>query len=324
MSESTLSRNGQSSLAPDDEGADVPVLALTAGGLFRQIARRCLSDIEAEAGRIGRFGDPEALHQTRVGLRRLRAAASAFKAMLADAESEAVRAGLKWLAGELDEARDLDVFIAKAFPPADDPTLAGGDMAAATTSFHRMLLKARIKAYARVSDALDSPRFAELLADVAAWLGAGAWTIATGPEAAAVRDADAAAFGARALDRLYKKAAKAGKGLAHLDPDARHAFRIRVKKLRYGAEFFLPVAGRSGGGRRFVKGLRALQEDLGGLNDIVVSRDLALHVVGGRSGEAAFVAGRMSAAREAEQPALLKDAARAFKRLRAGPKPWRK
>ena len=322
MSESTLSRNGQSSLAPDDEGADVPVLALTAGGLFRQIARRCLSDIEAEAGRIGRFGDPEALHQTRVGLRRLRAAASAFKAMLADAESEAVRVELKWLAGELDEARDLDVFIAKAFPPSDDPAPMEGDLAAARTSFHRMLLKARIKAYGRVSAALESPRFAKLLTDVEAWLSAGAWTAATAPEAVAVRDADAAEFGVRALDRLYKKAVKAGRGLAHLDPDARHDFRIRIKKLRYGSEFFLQAAGGSGR-RRFVKLLKALQEDLGALNDIVVSRDLALHVVGGRSGEAAFVAGRMSAEREADQPALLEESVRAFKRLKAGPKPWR-
>ena len=322
MSKSTSFRRDRSPSAPEDGDAIHPE-ALTAGGLFRQIAGKCLTEIEEAAGRIGRFGDPEALHQTRVGLRRLRAAATAFKTMLADAESLAIRTELKWLAGELDEARDLDVFIAKAFPPTDEASADGGELTAALTSFHRMLLKARIKAYGRVSAALESPRFAKLMGDMAMWLEAGAWTVATAPGAAAVRDADAADFGARALDRLYRKVAKGGEHLRHLDPEARHAFRIHVKKLRYGAEFFLPVAGRSHG-RAFVKGLKALQEDLGGLNDIAVSRDLALHVVGGRSGEAAFVAGRMSAGREADQPALLKASSRAFKRLKAGAKPWRK
>ncbi|MEO6378906.1 MAG: CHAD domain-containing protein [Caulobacteraceae bacterium] len=316
MPKPTLSMDGQSSATAQSDRSE----ALTAGGLFQQIARQCLAEIEGAAGRIGRFGDPEALHETRVGLRRLRAAASAFKAMLADPESQIVRAELKWLAGELDEARDLDVFIAKAFPQAEGPGAPGVELAAAMTAFHRILLKARIKAYERVAAALASPRFAKLLASATAWVEAGAWTSAQQKDVATVRNGCAEAFGARALDRLHRNVVKAGKGLAHLDADARHDLRIRVKKLRYGSEFFLPAAGRSGGGRRFAKLLKRLQEDLGALNDIVVSRELSLRVVAARGGEAAFAAGRLSARREAEQPALLTAAARDFKRLKRG---WR-
>src|SRR5262249_61642113 len=54
-------------------------------------------------------GDPEGVHQTRVGLRRLRTAMSLFGELLQDPQSAAIKSELKWLAAELAPARDLDV-----------------------------------------------------------------------------------------------------------------------------------------------------------------------------------------------------------------------
>lgn len=49
--------------------------------------------------------------------------------------------------------------------------------------------------------------------------------------------------------------------------DERHRFRILVKKLRYGAEFFGPLYRRPEKTRRFARRLEKLQDHLGYLTD---------------------------------------------------------
>src|SRR5215469_14499843 len=72
--------------------------------------RACLKQvINNEAALIK--GDPEGVHQMRVGLRRLRAAMSLFSALLRDPQTEAIKTELKWLAGELGPARELEVLV---------------------------------------------------------------------------------------------------------------------------------------------------------------------------------------------------------------------
>ena len=55
--------------------------------------------------------DPEGIHQTRVGLRRLRSALSLFKKQIPPGQRSALNTEAKWLFGELGPVRDLDVFI---------------------------------------------------------------------------------------------------------------------------------------------------------------------------------------------------------------------
>ena len=297
---------------------------LTAGEVFRRIAWTCLMQAEGNASLLRRARSPEALHQARVAVRRLRAAASAFKAMLADAESAAVKVELKWFAGELDEARDLDVFIARAFPTAGegDDLTDEGDRALA--AFRERMLEAQAKAYDRALAAIESVRFSTLLLDVAAWLSIGEWTRSDEPLARAAREEPGADFGGRALDRLIGKVLKKGKDLKHLDADARHELRIRVKKLRYGAEFFLPIAGEGPAKRRrrFIEALKLLQEQLGGLNDIAVAREVALKAVGRRSPEMAFTAGQVVARQAVDEAALLKAAVDGYGKLKRAKRPW--
>jgi len=70
-------------------------------------------------------GDPEGVHQMRVGLRRLRAAMSLFAALLGDRQTAAIKNELKWLAGELGPARELDVLVSRVVTPASGNTGAG-------------------------------------------------------------------------------------------------------------------------------------------------------------------------------------------------------
>jgi CHAD domain-containing protein len=102
-------------------------------------------------------GNAEALHQARVALRRLRSAYSLFKRLLPGAEPQRLKDELRWLAGVLGEARNLDVLLAKA-----------------TDSDLRSRLKdAREAAYEDVVRALESSRARALMLDFNEWLRCG-------------------------------------------------------------------------------------------------------------------------------------------------------
>ena len=79
---------------------------------FRVVTRRCLADLTANHATTCR-GDPEALHQMRVALARLRTAISFFTPMVADSQRKQIRAELKWLRDQLGAVRDLDVAIGR-------------------------------------------------------------------------------------------------------------------------------------------------------------------------------------------------------------------
>ena len=60
---------------------------------FKAIGRACLRQIVGNGPALLK-GDPEGVHQMRVGLRRLRAALSLFAEMLSDPQTAAIKTGL--------------------------------------------------------------------------------------------------------------------------------------------------------------------------------------------------------------------------------------
>src|SRR5256885_2293248 len=77
-----------------------------AGDAFRTIAFSCLHHLAANRDAVC-HGEPEGVHQMRIGARRLRAAISAFKEMIGGAETEEIKAELKWITDQLAPARDF-------------------------------------------------------------------------------------------------------------------------------------------------------------------------------------------------------------------------
>ena len=89
---------------------------MSAREAFKTIGLACLKQaINNEPALIR--GDPEGVHQMRVGLRRLRAAMSLFAALLHDPQTAAIKNELKWLAGELGPARELEVLLSRVVAP---------------------------------------------------------------------------------------------------------------------------------------------------------------------------------------------------------------
>lgn len=303
--------------APRFAVADPLPRALTAEEALRRTALAALGQVSANAELLRRVRRPEALHQMRVGLRRLRAALSVFAPLLGE-DAAAVGAELKWLARETDAARDLDVFIREVFHPAaletPDPDLAPLGL---------RLLAARSQAYRRVMAAIDSPRYAALMLETLAWIETGPWRRDPDPVRTWRRARPVADFAAEALERLNRRVRRGGDRLDRLDAAGRHTLRIRVKRLRYAAEFFGGLFGRPRREKRFLQALAAVQDAFGALNDLTVARDRIPAEARLTAPEIAFAAGRLIGRRERNAAALRAASDRAFARLADARPFWR-
>ena len=298
---------------PSKAGAVVLPADATGGEAFRLIARACLAHLRRNEDVFLANRDPEALHQIRVALRRLRTAFSLFKPMLAgDARAGALTDEIKRVTEPFGRARNLDVFLETTLPAElarrpDEPGLP---------ALRARLEAERSGAHDAVGAILQSPEWRSLLLDLAGWIEAGPWREGE----ADGRDGPAKAFAAAVLERLRGQIAKRGRHLDRLDPEARHRVRIAAKKLRYGSEFFASLyPGRKRRRRRegFGAALSDLQDHLGALNDLATAHAVMAGLAEGAGaapeglGPAMFAAGLTAADGEAGADALLTKAAEA-------------
>lgn len=286
-----------------------------------QIGWTCLRQVAVNAELVRSRGSIEALHQARVGLRRLRAALTAFRDIAAGADFELLETETKWLARQLDEARDLDVFIQDTFTAAHPSPKDR----AAYAKLGARLLGAQTRAYRHAVETLESPRYAALLLETAAWLEAGRWRLSEDAVVRARREARMRDHARDQLDALRRKVLSRAKGFPKLDERDRHRLRIAGKKLRYATEFFSGALGEKPGKaeRRFRKALEAMQEQLGALNDIAVAHALALELSKYQTAEIGLAAGLAAGARAGEMDMRLAAAAKAVKAFRKAEPFWR-
>lgn len=238
--------------------------AMTVEQGFRAIAANCLAQIQDNEAGVLRGSDPEAIHQMRVGLRRLRTALSLFGPRIALAP--ALQQELLWLGAELGSARDADVLadasLAKLIDacPQAPGLLALGQAASALAGQRRQ----------HAALAVASVRYARLMLGLVDWLQASAWQ-------ASLDDPTREALGfplpkqaSQILLRCHERLQKRGKRLVHGTAEQRHRVRIAAKKMRYATEFFLSLhsAPRA---KRHIKRLAGLLDALGGLNDAAVA-----------------------------------------------------
>jgi triphosphatase len=204
---------------------DLTVCASTRDG-FKMIGGACLKQVIDNERAIIK-GDPEGVHQMRVGLRRLRAAMSLFSALLHDPQTSAIKTELKWLAGELAPAREIEVLMKRVVKPLEKK----GDVRRnGLPALLRELVEKRKAALERVQNTIASTRFRALTLEVAAWLETRHWMK---PEDDLVRsrgEVTIQGFAADQLGRRWRKVRKKGKALAQLDAPNRHKLRIQVKK----------------------------------------------------------------------------------------------
>ena len=241
----------------------------SAAEAFQVIARSCLEHLLANDRIVRRAQDPDAVHQMRVALRRLRAALTLFKDVVSDTRVESIKAELRWITDALGAARDLDVYLDTVLLPARERTGPNPDL-------DRNVAEAqagRDRAYGDLAAALRSPRYTRALIETAGWIEGGPWLSRGDGEPPGRAAADLA----RAqLKRRWRSVRRRVKHVREMSPEERHEVRIAIKKLRYGSEFFSSLLRKPGGKRLERKALEtveALQDSLGKLNDIAVASE---------------------------------------------------
>lgn len=281
-----------------------------AADALQAIARGALTEIAAAGQALRDRPDPEAVHQLRVGIRRLRSAFSTFRPLVRDAAIEDLDARLRQLAKACDAARNLDVFAEEVLARAQ----ARDEAPAGLAGLEAAVAAARRRARAEAMEAAASESFRMLMIDAVAWVETGAWL--TDTEAAR---ASARVFAARALEARRGKLLKRGRDLRRASDETRHAARIEAKKLRYAAEGFSSLF-REKAVRAFVRRLKDLQDALGALNDIATAGPMTAGLE--LDPEAAFAAGELAGRRAAQKSRLVLRAAKAFDRLAATDRFW--
>lgn len=243
----------------------------------RATLREAIDQIQANVPGALAGRNPEYLHQLRVGARRLRAALRVFRAQLHRGDRRTLVRTLRDLAAASGPARDWDV---------NSPHLPLALREAAD--------RRRRTAHARLRRALRAFRLGDL------------------PRAKAGAAPPLPALARETLAALDRKALRLGAGVDWGRAAERHALRIRLRRLRYACEF-LAGAFQRANSEPLIESLKNLQDLLGGLNDLEVSRRLLRELGATRPR-------RVAAARER---ALIARLPGAWRRFTSAPRFWK-
>lgn len=251
------------------DNADAAIAAILAN-TYRQL----LGNLAAVATRSG----PEGVHQMRVSLRRLRSALSVLKREVASPAFEPVGREAKRLGHVLGTARNWDVFITQTVPDIE----ADGLDDAGLSALRKAAEPLQTKSYADIAKRLENPQTSRFLLSFGALIERRGWRSGLPSEAMAVLAEPADDFAGRVLARTHRQALKRGRGFGSLRPEGRHELRLALKKLRYTAEFFLPLHDGPAA-RRYLARLSRLQEALGLANDAATTQHLLAELRDGKA-----------------------------------------
>ncbi len=251
-----------------------PPLEALALALAEQHRRMLLHDPGTRLG-----ADAEDLHQQRVATRRSRAFLRVARPLVDRAWAESLRAELGWLGSALGPARDADVQLETM--SAEVASL--GQDAAGASGLLAELETGRDEARAAMVEALSSERYLDLLARLDAI------------EPGAIPPSGKTGTLASVWADERRRTRRASATLRDDAPDDElHAFRIRVKRLRYATE----LAAHELGVKRadhVVAAAKHVQDVLGEHQDAVVAEELV------RAWSADDAAGGVSAGRLIER-----------------------
>jgi CHAD domain-containing protein len=267
----------------------------------------CASQIRANAALVLVSEDPEAAHQLRIGLRRLRSAVRCLAPFCAAVDRSELRKDARWLGRQVATLRDLDVLVlrvreATARWPEQTGFSGLEKLLSAQATDARTALRSKI-------EGARAQRFLVGLADPPPCSGKTAKT--------AARD-----LGHDALDRARKRARRLGRKAGDLDAEGRHDLRKALKHLRYTVEFFAPLF-KDGKVRRYRRKLKRMQDLLGELNDLATAETVLAACAGSGGAATGDARNRLLDHMRGEAEAHWSDARKTWKALRKSPKFWR-
>ena len=269
---------------------------------FRAMVLACLAHALPNLAEIADGGgEPEHLHQLRVGIRRLRSVLREFAPWSADADgARALEAAWRDPFARLGASRDVDAIGATLLPEltaAGAPPLPGP-----------------------ADDADESARPAALVrgAEINALLLRSLAIAMPGRDGESATAAEPLVAAAEApLRRAWRRALADVAHFEQAEPAIQHRTRKRIKRLRYAFEFLLPLyPGKAG--KRMQRALADAGEALGLMNDLHIA-SLAYEAMLPGEPRAWLALGWLAAQRRH----AVTEAARRLSKLAATKRPWR-
>ena len=285
------------------------VIALLGGACWHHLLR---NHAVAKAG-----SDPEGVHQMRIALRRLRTICALFRREIPSPSFEAINSEARWLMRQLGQTRDWDVFAATIVSrvATTTPEVDFGGLREA-------IERQRKSSYGSLQAVLDDPRYSRFLLSLGHWVERRSWRNDIDSDALAVLSQPIPALADKILARQQRKVRKHGGHFRQLDTAARHSLRIQLKRLRYAAEFFLPLYAGHAPAKRYVARLARLQKSLGRVCDIASIRGLLGSVR--QDGQAALhlAIGTVTGWQARDEIAAAKTLRKKWRRFKATPAFW--
>lgn len=216
-----------------------------------QQAAELLKDLSKEMGNAAKHPDPDAIHDVRVAIRRLRQCLDVFSSVFPARATQKIDKALAKVLDAAGELRNLDIAI----------ELLEESRLPRTQELIRRIATDRAKA---------GKEFTHILAKLDDGDVAEKWRAKLSKSSGR----DPAAMAQKILPPLASKFFDTGQSAADpaAKPKAMHRFRIRTKKFRYTLELFVPLYGPALDTQFRV--LRTVQKHLGAINDCVATKDL--------------------------------------------------
>ncbi len=234
------------------------LLDLPAEETVRFIALSLVEMLRTAPGRLDHPEDTEALHDLRVGLRRLRTCLRVYRPQLRGSVGRKIRRRLRDISDATRDSRDLEVHIAWA---REQATSLLPDQAAGVNWLLGLMEQRRRLADSALAEVLKQ-RFDSTVQQLEQRLGR--YRTVVRLDHGHQPQTGAAVMGRR-VRRLTRKL-KNDLGEVHSVEDAEPAHRARIdaKRLRYVLD---PASGRIDGVDAVIDKLKQLQDDLGDLHD---------------------------------------------------------
>jgi CHAD domain-containing protein len=263
-----------------------------AGEFVRAALAEQLAALEAADVQL-RTEQPDAVHQVRVGARRLRSTLAALRTVIDMDATLSVREELRWLGGQLSDARDDEVALThlREVVGSEPDELVLGPVAA---RLQQLQIKEERAGLDRALDTLTGTRYLALLDALHEMVADPPFTDAAGSRLQPVLR-QAVRSSVRRLARHMATARRAEGAERH---EALHDVRKAAKRVRYATE----IAGSElSGAKDVVTVAKRIQQVLGEVQDTVVTRELCrrLGALASGQGENGFTFGRLHALEQA-------------------------
>jgi CHAD domain-containing protein len=210
--------------------------------------------------------DTEFLHDYRVATRKTRSMLRQVKHVFTQRAINKFNKQFSWLGTLTGPARDMDVYLLKF---DDYRRMLPADLQEHLDPLHRLLEKKRQTAYKKLVRTFDTKHYRDFMDGYREFLQGPAprSTTAVNAQRPVKLVAD------ERIWKVYKKAMKEGSAINEASPaEELHELRKTFKKLRYLIEFFQSLYD-SKAVKRLVNAMKAIQDNLGNLNDFHVQAE---------------------------------------------------